>query len=95
MALPELCCLAFNGRPDTRWSWVVCACAAVSQAMTMGVLFSFGVLFPVFIEHFKETREKTGGFSRNVFERPCACYANTCQHLELFANNSLSSFVLV
>ena len=52
--------VASTGKPDSCWSWVVCICAALSQAMTMGFLFSFGVLFPVFMEYFRETREKTG-----------------------------------
>ena len=63
MALSKIVCLDFTGKPDSFWSWVVCICAALSQAITMGFLFSFGVLFPIFMEYFRETREKTGEYS--------------------------------
>ena len=45
---------------DSVWAWIVCLAAAVNLAFTVGLVFSFGVLLPVFMEHFKESRENTG-----------------------------------
>ena len=45
---------------DSSLSWVVCISAAVCNAVNLGFALSFGVLFPVLMEYFDETREKTG-----------------------------------
>ena len=47
-------------QPDSAWSWLVCASAAVANGLNFGFSLSFGVLFPVLMDYFKETRERTG-----------------------------------
>lgn len=44
---------------DSIWAWMVCFAAATNLAFTIGLLYSFGVLLPVFMDHFKESRERT------------------------------------
>ncbi|PFX17784.1 Monocarboxylate transporter 12 [Stylophora pistillata] len=44
---------------DSIWAWMVCFAAATNLAFTTGLLYSFGVLLPVFMDHFKESRERT------------------------------------
>ena len=45
---------------DSKWSWVVCISAAICNAVNLGLALSFGVMFPVLMEYFGETRERTG-----------------------------------
>ena len=45
---------------DGKWSWFVCLSAALSWFAAMGFVFSFGIFFPVFMDYFQESREKTG-----------------------------------
>ena len=45
---------------DGKWAWIVCVSATLSWLAAMGFVFSFGIFFPVFMDHFQETREKTG-----------------------------------
>ena len=45
---------------DGKWSWLVCFSATLSWLAAMGFVFSFGVFFPVFMDYFNESREKTG-----------------------------------
>ena len=55
------CC---NGDPshkkDSAWAWIVCLAAATNLAFSSGLVYSFGVLLPVFMDYFKESRENTG-----------------------------------
>lgn len=48
---------------DSPWSWLVCICATIIVALFFGVSLSFGVMFPVLMEYFQTTRERTGKFS--------------------------------
>ena len=52
----------FTGKryKDSSFSWVVCISSSVCNALNLGFALSFGVLFPVFMEYFDETRERTG-----------------------------------
>jgi len=52
----------FTGKrsKDSSWSWIVCVSAAICNAVNFGMALSFGVLFPVLMEYFDETRERTG-----------------------------------
>ena len=52
--------------------------------MTMCFLFSFGVLFPVFMEYFRETREKTG-----------ECYTAMSLVGFVFGAGMISDFILL
>ena len=47
-------------RLDSRWSWLVCFCATFSQTVNIGIVTTFGVLFPVIIERFGSSRERIG-----------------------------------
>jgi len=51
----------FRGKrfKDSSFSWVVCVCSAVCNAVNLGFALSFGVLFPELMEYFDETRERT------------------------------------
>ena len=52
----------FTGKrfKDSWWSWIVCVSAAICNAVNLGMTLSFGVLFPVLMDYFDETRERTG-----------------------------------
>ncbi|XP_068682739.1 monocarboxylate transporter 8-like [Montipora foliosa] len=43
---------------DTLYSWVVCILSAVCNAVSLGFVLSFGILFPELIDYFEETRER-------------------------------------
>ena len=45
---------------DSSWSWIVCISAAACHSVNLGMALSFGVLFPVLMDFFDETRERTG-----------------------------------
>lgn len=47
-------------KKDSVWAWIVCLGVAMNLAFTLGLIFSFGVLLPVFMDYFKESRENTG-----------------------------------
>jgi len=56
----EWWCLRSNRKQDSTWSWVVCISAAICNALNLGFVLSFGVLFPVLLDYFNETKEGTG-----------------------------------
>ena len=45
---------------DSPYSWFVCFCAFFIIAWTLGTALNFGILFPVLMDYFYETRERTG-----------------------------------
>ena len=47
-------------RQDSWYSWVVCISGTLGSAVTIGFMFSFGVLYPVLLDHFKESKDRTG-----------------------------------
>ena len=47
-------------KKDSKWAWTVCLAASTNMAFTAGLLFCFGVLLPVFMDYFNESRERTG-----------------------------------
>lgn len=49
-------------RVDSAWSWLVCFCSTIIIALTLGTALNFGILFPVLMAYFQETRERTGKF---------------------------------
>ena len=55
-------------RPDSWWSWLVCAASAMSVVIIMGIIYSFGLLLPTLMETFDETRQTTGIASNRTFE---------------------------
>ncbi|XP_068682464.1 monocarboxylate transporter 4-like [Montipora foliosa] len=50
-------------KQDSIWSWFLCLCVTLCMILTIGFAFSFGVLFPVLMEDFGESREKTAWVS--------------------------------
>ena len=57
-------CCQRDGDPshlkDSAWAWMVCFGAATNMAFTTGLIFCFGVLLPVFMDYFKESRQRVG-----------------------------------
>lgn len=47
-------------KQDSRWSYVVCLCATLSQALIMGIAQGFGIFLPVIMDEFNTSREYTG-----------------------------------
>ena len=47
-------------RPDSWWSWLVCAASTISVVIVLGIIYSFGLLLPPLMETFGETRQTTG-----------------------------------
>ena len=45
---------------DGPYAWLVCFSAILSLVITMGPPSSFGVIFPVLLDNFKESKAKTG-----------------------------------
>ena len=45
---------------DSAYSWLVCFSASMSLVIALGLPYSYGVLFPVLLEEFKESKAKTG-----------------------------------
>jgi MCP family monocarboxylic acid transporter-like MFS transporter 10 len=41
-------------------AWIVCICAAFSNILIFGCSVTFGVVFPVLLDEFKEGKAKTG-----------------------------------
>ena len=46
--------------PDSWWAWLVCGASAMSVAIILGIIYSFGLLLPPLMESFDETRQTTG-----------------------------------
>ena len=46
--------------PDSWWAWLVCGASAMSVAIILGIIYSFGLLLPPLMETFDETRQATG-----------------------------------
>ena len=46
-------CLRSNRKQDSMWSWVVCFSAAICNALNLGFVLSFGVLFPLLLGYRK------------------------------------------
>ena len=60
----KVCRSCYDGDPshkkDSAWAWIVCAAASTNLAFSFGLILSFGVLLPVFMDYFEESRENTG-----------------------------------
>lgn len=54
MALPKC-----RKQVDSPWSWLVCFSSTIIIALTLGTALNFGILFPVLMDYFQETRERT------------------------------------
>ena len=49
-------------KQDSVWSWFICLCSTACMMLTIGFAFALGVLFPVLMDSFNETRERVGEF---------------------------------
>ena len=47
-------------RPDSCWSWLVCAGSLISVVIVAGIAYSFGLMLPPLMENFEATRQETG-----------------------------------
>lgn len=47
-------------RPDSWWSWLVCAASTMSVVIISGISYSFGLMLPPLMENFDESRQVTG-----------------------------------
>jgi len=47
-------------RPDSCWSWLVCAASAMSVLIVTGIGYSFGLMLPPLMDNFDGTRQATG-----------------------------------
>ncbi|KAJ7379468.1 hypothetical protein OS493_015251 [Desmophyllum pertusum] len=46
-------------RPDSCWSWLVCAGSLISVVIVAGIAYSFGLMLPPLMENFEATRQET------------------------------------
>lgn len=46
-------------QPDACWSWVVCLACSVSNTIIVGIIISYGVIFPTLLEEFQQGKAKT------------------------------------
>ena len=72
---------------DSRWSWLVCVCATVMIALMFGISLNFGVLFPVLMDYFQESRERTGNFMEETINN-FLCVMTQCSHSWMFFQQS-------
>ena len=45
---------------DSAYSWLVCVSGLLASVTIIGVLYSYGILFPVLLKQFQQGRAKTG-----------------------------------
>ena len=58
-----LCCGNVSSyKQDSVWSWFICFCTTTCMILTIGFTFALGVLLPIFMDSFDESREKAGKF---------------------------------
>ena len=51
---------AENTEKDGHWAWVVCGAAFCDLFVVLGMHYSVGVLYAALLDHFKESKAKTG-----------------------------------
>ena len=55
-------CSVKKPQPDSCWSWVVCVACAISNTIIVGIIISYGIIFPTLLEEFHEGKAITGVF---------------------------------
>ena len=58
--MTKLCTSKMPHNQDSLWSSLVCFSAMMGWTAAIGFVFRFGIFFPVFMDYFKEDRERTG-----------------------------------
>lgn len=56
-------------QPDSPYSYVVCFCGFLCILIAIGCSYSYGLLFPVLLDEFKEGKAKTGIKIRLLIDR--------------------------
>ncbi|XP_032229422.1 monocarboxylate transporter 13 isoform X1 [Nematostella vectensis] len=51
--------VATQPKKDSAYAWVVCVCGSVASILAMGCAFASGILYPYFLEEFKESKAVT------------------------------------
>ncbi|KAK2571247.1 Monocarboxylate transporter 4 [Acropora cervicornis] len=52
-------CSEKNPQPDSCWSWVVCVACSISNTIIVGIIISYGIIFPTLLEEFQEGKAIT------------------------------------
>ena len=63
---------------DSPWSWLVCFSATFIIVLTLGISLNFGVLFPVLMDYFQESRERIGKLKSSIGFNVYLC-VKTCE----------------
>ncbi|CAH3175123.1 unnamed protein product [Porites lobata] len=58
-------------KQDSVWSWFICFCYTICMIFVDGLTFSLGVFFPVLMDSFNESRERTAWFTSIVVSVMC------------------------
>ncbi|XP_078352577.1 monocarboxylate transporter 10-like [Oculina patagonica] len=67
-----LCCGNVSSyKQDSVWSWFICFCTTTCMILTIGFAFALGVLFPVLMDSFEESRERTAWASSIIIGVMC------------------------
>ena len=57
----ECCPMSTSSRqPDSLYAYLVCFCGVVCNLIVFGCSYSYGLLFPLILDEFKEGKAKTG-----------------------------------
>ena len=56
---------AENTEKDGCWAWVVCGAAFCDLFVVLGMHYTVGVLYAALLDHFKESKSKTGTWTRS------------------------------
>lgn len=56
---------AENTEKDGCWAWVVCGAAFCDLFIVLGMHYTVGVLYAALLDHFKESKSKTGTWTRS------------------------------
>lgn len=51
---------AENTEKDGCWAWVICGAAFCDLFIVLGMHYTVGVLYAALLDHFKESKSKTG-----------------------------------
>jgi len=66
-------------KQDSVWSWLICLCSTACMMLTIGFAFALGVLFPVLVDSFNESRERVGEFkiSLSIADKRVSCFVRS------------------
>ena len=73
LAVPECRTLSRANKmrqPDSLYAYLVCFCGVLCNLIMFGSSYSFGLLFPLLLEEFKEGKAKTGSLENTSKMKP-------------------------